>query len=112
MPHLRLFSTFLRFSLFLLTGALCSVPAVAVVTLPALISDHAVLQRSAKTAVFGMANPGEKVTATLGNVSGQNTAGQGGKWRIELDLSKSWAGPLRPRSPRHQQDNRVRCPRR
>ena len=32
------------------------------VKLPAVFSDHAVLQKSAKTAVFGTADPGEKQT--------------------------------------------------
>jgi sialate O-acetylesterase len=68
--------------------------AAAAVTLPPIISDHAVLQKSAKTAVWGMADPSEKVTATLGAISGQATAGADGKWRITLDLSSSGPGPF------------------
>ena len=58
------------------------------VKLPAVFSDHAVLQKSAKTAVFGTADPGEKVSVTYGNAFASAVAGKDGKWLVDLDLSK------------------------
>ena len=66
----------------------------AAVTLPALISDHMVLQKSAKSAVWGTASPGEKVTATLDSAAGEAVADAAGRWRIELDLSQEKEGPF------------------
>ena len=64
------------------------------VTLPSLISDHAVLQRSAGTALWGKADPGERVSASIAGVSGETLAGPDGKWRLRLDLSRAAAGPF------------------
>ena len=44
--------------------------AAADVRLPAVFSDHMVLQREAPVPVWGWANPGEKVTVAIGDVSG------------------------------------------
>lgn len=68
--------------------------AAANVTLPDLESAHMVLQRSDRTALWGTADPGETVTATLTGVTGAATAGPDGKWRVELDLSHVDAGPF------------------
>ncbi|MEI7731683.1 MAG: sialate O-acetylesterase [Verrucomicrobiota bacterium] len=68
--------------------------ASAEVTLPALISNHAVLQRSDHTRVWGKAAPGEKVTVSLGGVRAQATTGADGKWQVILDLSKVAEGPF------------------
>ncbi len=51
--------------LFLSIGASSS----ADVTIPSVFSDHAVLQKSARTAVWRKAEPSEKVTVTLDKVS-------------------------------------------
>ncbi|MBE6358262.1 MAG: sialate O-acetylesterase [Lentisphaerae bacterium] len=59
------------------------------VSLPAIFSDHAVLQRSTATAVFGTATPGKKVTVTYGNISAETVAGKDGKFIVRLDLSKA-----------------------
>jgi len=45
------------------------------VTMPAIFGDHMVLQQSIKLPVWGKANPGEKVTVTIGSRSGRATAG-------------------------------------
>jgi len=66
----------------------------AAVTLPGLLSDHAVVQKSAKTAIWGTAGSNEKIAVKLGGVSGSTTAGSDGKWRIELDLTKVGPGPF------------------
>ena len=62
-----------------------SVSALADVKLPALISDNMVLLQGAKANVWGSANPGEKVTATLGAHSVSDTADKAGKWRVKLE---------------------------
>ena len=64
------------------------------VTLPALISDHAVLQRSAKTAVWGTATPGESVRVALATAQAETVAGPDGKWKLALDLSQVGPGPF------------------
>jgi sialate O-acetylesterase len=58
----------------------------AAVTLPGIISDNMVLQRSAKTPLWGMADPNEKVTVTFGAITADTTAGNDGKWRVNLNL--------------------------
>ena len=71
-------------AIFLLSAALF-----ADVKLPGIFSDHAVLQRSAATAVFGKADAGEKVTVTYGNIKAETVAGQDGLFQVKLDLSKA-----------------------
>jgi sialate O-acetylesterase len=89
------FSAFFRCGIMLFLGwGVAGGSAMADVTLPALISDHAVLQRSSKTAVWGTASPGEKVSVKLDAVNGTATAGTDGKWKIVLDLSKAGPGPF------------------
>lgn len=64
--------------------------ALADVSLPAAFTDHMVLQRDRRTHVFGSAQPGEQITVELidskGAVlrSGKATAGQGGRFVVEL----------------------------
>ena len=53
------------------------------VKLPALFTDHGVLARSAKTPIFGKADPGEVVTVKLADLQGKATADAGGKWRVD-----------------------------
>jgi sialate O-acetylesterase len=64
------------------------------VRLPAIISDHAVLQKSNKVPIWGWADPGENISVTMGNIVGKSTANAAGKWRIDLDLSESEVGPF------------------
>ncbi len=69
--------------------ALSLTSAQGAVSLPSLISDHAVLQKSSKTVLRVKAAPGEHVTATIAGVRGEATATDpDGKWRIEVDLSQ------------------------
>ena len=63
--------------------------AYANVTMPGVFSDKAVLQKSNATAVFGKADPGEKVSVSYAGVSASTVAGKDGKWLVRLDLSKS-----------------------
>ncbi|MCX6968104.1 MAG: sialate O-acetylesterase [Verrucomicrobia bacterium] len=64
------------------------------VRLPAIFSDHAVLQNSSKVPVWGWAAAGEEVSVTLGSAKANAKADGTGKWRAALDLSKTGAGPF------------------
>jgi sialate O-acetylesterase len=65
------------------------------VKLPAVFSDNMVLQRAARTPVFGWADKGEKVTVKIGaDVSGDAVANEEGKWLAFLDTSKLPGTPV------------------
>jgi len=64
------------------------------VKLPALFSEHAVLQKSAQVPVWGKADPGEQVTVSLGGQSVSATTGVDGKWSVNLDLKNCGQGPF------------------
>ena len=51
---------------------------------PALFADHMVLQRNVPVPVWGSADPGEKVTVSIGAQSIATTAGQDGRWTVKL----------------------------
>ncbi len=72
-----------------LPGAAC-----ADIKLPALFSDHAVLQRDADLPVWGWASPGEKVVVSLCGQTHSAVADEKGKWKVALQ-------PLRAGGP-HQ----------
>lgn len=57
------------------------------VSVPAIFSNRAVLQKSGATAVFGKASPGERVSVVYGNAKAETTAGKDGKWLVNLDLA-------------------------
>lgn len=67
--------------------------ATADVTLPALFSDHMVLQQQASIPVWGWADAGEQVTVTLGDARQTATAGADGKWAVQLPACQP-GGPL------------------
>ena len=84
--------SYLRNTAFFAT-LICSTATLrADVRLPAIISDHMVLQKSAKTRIWGKADPGEKIKVTLGTISGQADTGTDGRWQVILDLTPSPAG--------------------
>ncbi len=85
---MRIFTSFLWVTL------LFTSPLLAEVTLPALISNGMVLEKSAKTPVWGKASPGEEVSVIFNGQSATTTADNQGKWIIHLDLEKSPAGPF------------------
>jgi len=64
------------------------------IKLPKIISDHMVLQKSCKTAVWGWATPGEDVTVTLDTQSVSAKADADRKWKVRLNLSNSGQGPF------------------
>lgn len=63
------------------------------VELPALFTDHMVLQREIPVPVWGWAEPGEAVTVTLGEQSKPAKADGKGKWSVKLAPLKA-GGPL------------------
>ncbi|MCX7005863.1 MAG: acetyl esterase, partial [Kiritimatiellaeota bacterium] len=68
--------------------------AQAEVTLPALLSKHAVLQKSDHTQIWGKAAAGEKISVSVGGLRAQTTAGSDGKWQVSLDVRRIGAGPF------------------
>jgi len=82
------------FPLFVGVVLTCASAAKAVVTLPDLFSDHAVLQASDSTPVWGKANPGEKITVALGETQAVVIAHSDGKWLAHLNLKNSRPGPF------------------
>lgn len=81
------------FSTLLAVGLLAAVPARADVRLPALFSDHLVLQKTGRVPVWGWSDPGEKVSVNLEKAQAETTADSNGKWRAVLDLSALGTGP-------------------
>jgi len=72
--------------------------ASAEVKLPAIISDHMVLQADAAALVWGTASPGEKVAVSFGAAAASATAGADGKWEVRLSGPKAGeAGTLEVR---------------
>jgi sialate O-acetylesterase len=69
---------------------LAAAPAAAAPVLNPIFSDHAVLQRGKPIAIWGTADPGERVTVTLGSARASAKAAADGTWRI--DLPKMGAG--------------------
>ena len=60
--------------------------------MPAIFGDHMVLQQELKVPLWGMADPGEKVTVTAGDHTGMAMADSSGKWRVDLE-------PFTPNTP-------------
>jgi sialate O-acetylesterase len=63
---------------------LVAAAAQADVKLPAIFSDHMVLQSGVEAPVWGWADPGEEVTVSVGEQSAKATAGADGKWSVKL----------------------------
>jgi len=55
------------------------------VKLPAIFSDHAVVQCETSVPVWGWAEPGEEVSVSLGTQTKTTKADAAGKWRVNLD---------------------------
>ncbi len=58
--------------------------AQAEVSLPSIFSSHMVLQQKMPVKVWGWAEPGEKVTVTLGDAKAEATGGADKKWKVEV----------------------------
>jgi len=64
------------------------------ITLPAIISDHMVLEKTGQVPIWGKADPGESVTITLGTQTLTTTADADGNWKTALNLGDSGPGPF------------------
>lgn len=71
-----------------------AVVAKADVVLPALFSDHAVLQSGERVPIWGKSDPGERVVVSLGDTKVETFAEGDGRWRVTLDTRSHAAGPL------------------
>ena len=78
----------------ILFSALLSAAAVrAEVKLPALFSDHMVMQADAAVAVWGWAAPGEQITASLARETAITTTKADGRWWLKLGKMKAAREP-------------------
>jgi len=77
-----------------LVALLCASPSRADIKLPSIISNGMVLEKSAKTPVWGTADPGEEVAVTFNGQTSRAKADGNGKWKIVLNLKKAAAGPF------------------
>jgi Carbohydrate esterase, sialic acid-specific acetylesterase len=68
----------------LLATALLIHPAAADVRLPALFSDHMVIQQDHEVPVWGWASPGEAVSVAIAGLEQKTTADAKGKWSVKL----------------------------
>jgi sialate O-acetylesterase len=68
-------------------------PAAADVRLPAIFSNHMVMQAGKSVAVWGSAAAGEAVTVALAGQELKTTAGNDGRWRIKLEPLKAAGEP-------------------
>lgn len=59
------------------------------VTLPAIFSDHLVLQREASVPVWGWADPGEEVTVSVAGQTQSTRAATDGKWMVKFSNLRS-----------------------
>lgn len=72
--------------------ALSPLVASADTRLPAIFSDHAVLQAGVEVPVWGWAGPGEKVEVAIAGQTKKATPNAAGRWTVKLDALKS-GGP-------------------
>src|SRR3981081_1822666 len=81
-------------SLFFLSLWLMFLPEVsAEPKLPHIFSDHMVLQRDMRIALWGWADPGERVSVTLASHARTVVAGVDGTWRVSLPAMQA-GGPF------------------
>lgn len=64
------------------------------VTLPAVVSDHMVLQRSGQVPVWGWCAPGTRVEVRFDGRTCETVSAKDGRFEVELDLSASGPGPF------------------
>ena len=76
-----------RFGAVILPLLLSGLPLAADVKLPAVISDHMLLQRGTPARIFGWAEPGESVTVQFHGQTHNTTTPANGRWQV-------WLNPL------------------
>ncbi len=77
-------------------AALLTAPGLvqADVKMPAIFGDHMVLQQETVLPVWGTADPGEKVTVTVGKETARAEADANGKWLVKLPALPSGTPPV------------------
>lgn len=78
--------------LYVVLSVICGSTAIADVKLPAVFSDHMVLERGAPVPVWGWADAGEEITVSIAGQSKATKAASDGKWMVRL-------APLAPQAP-------------
>ena len=68
----------------LAVACIACLPSVAAVRLGMPFSDHMVLQREKPVAVWGTADPGEKVVVSFADKTAEATADAAGDWRVNI----------------------------
>jgi sialate O-acetylesterase len=93
---LRAFSVVRHYGTGLLAVLACSIFSVSIsmaeVRLPAIIGDNMVLEQQAQAAIWGWADPGEKVTVTLDGKRAEAMPDTRGKWLARIPTPKA-GGP-------------------
>ena len=79
----------LTLAISLLTAAWLAPRAAADVTLPAIFSDHMVLQADATVPVWGWAEPGQEVEVAFAGQKKTAKADEAGKWVVTLEALKA-----------------------
>lgn len=74
-------------AILLMMSTIASV-ARAAITLPAIISDHMVLQADRPATIWGWANKGEAITVKFAGQTQRTTVGDDGAWRVQLKPMK------------------------
>lgn len=82
---MKIFSKTTRVFLTSILAPLIASPAVAEVTLPAIINSQMVLQHGARAPIWGWADPGENVSISFAGQTKDTTANADGKWMVYLD---------------------------
>ncbi|MHB9133301.1 MAG: sialate O-acetylesterase [Armatimonadota bacterium] len=82
------------YTLLLCSLVLTTIPVLAAVKLAPLFADNMVLQRDTKVTVWGTADPGEKVTITVGRRTVKGVAGTDGCWSVKLAPMKATSLPF------------------
>ncbi len=75
--------------LLLASTVLTSIPAMADVRLPKIFTNNMMLQRDQPVRVWGWADAGESVSATLDGKSASTNANESGRWALELPPLKA-----------------------
>jgi sialate O-acetylesterase len=84
-----------------IAGVFCAAVLHAEVKLPALISDHMVLQQDQPVRIWGKADPGEGITVAFKGQSATAKADSTGKWAVYLK-------PMKPAAPAEMTVNKLR----
>src|SRR5580693_2500563 len=87
-PRMKKSRIFVYSLFFVQVSPLCAEPV-----LPHLFSDHMVIQRETEIRIWGRADPGEGISVSLRNETGQTTADADGRWKITLPAMRA-GGPF------------------